>query len=146
MSLNNRSIVFFLFHKVFNHFRNYGCPYGIWWATLVEWYKQLVIPLEFGIIYTNMKETTHIGVWKNNWGMQSKMVFEICERISCSPFYVKEFDIIVHKKYFPYITILYPKSLANLVVEVGTRHTHQTLLVAFYQRWHQRLPRTMGWL
>ena len=58
------------------------------------------------------------------------MVFTICEGISCSPFYVKEFDVIVHKIYSPCITlfkilaILYPKSLAELVVEVGTRHSH----------------------
>ena len=30
--------------------------------------------------------------------MQSKMVFKICEGIWCSSFYVKEFDVIVHKK------------------------------------------------
>ena len=38
--------------------------------------------------------------------MQSKMVFKICEGISCSSIYVTEFDVIVHKKYFPYITVL----------------------------------------
>ena len=32
--------------------------------------------------------------------MQSKMVFKFGEGISCSLFYVKEFDVIVHKKYF----------------------------------------------
>ena len=60
------------------------------------------------------------------------MVFKICEQIPCSSFSVKELDVIVHEKYFPCITILnlailYPTSLANLVVEVGTRHSHQTL-------------------
>ena len=30
------------------------------------------------------------------------------------------------------LAILYPTSLANLVVEVGTRHSHQTLLTAHY--------------
>ena len=64
------------------------------------------------------------------------MVFKICEGKSCSSFYVKEFDVLVHKTYFPFITplnfwdILYPNSLANLVVEVGTRHSHQILLSA----------------
>ena len=29
------------------------------------------------------------------------------------------------------LAILYPTSLANLVVEVGTRHSHQTLLTSF---------------
>ena len=58
--------------------------------------------------------------------MQSKMVFKICYGILCSSFCVKEFDVIVHKKYVPGITlliflaILYPKLLANLVVEMGT--------------------------
>ena len=33
--------------------------------------------------------------------MQSKMVFKICEEISCSSFYVKEFDVIVHNKANP---------------------------------------------
>ena len=71
---------------------------------------------------------------KNSWGMQSKMVFEICDGISCSLFYVKEFDVIVHKKVFSlyepikFLAILYPKSLANLVVEVGTGYSHQILL------------------
>ena len=38
--------------------------------------------------------------------MQYKMVFKICEGILRSSFYVKEFDVIVHEKYFPCITIL----------------------------------------
>ena len=51
----------------------------------------------------------------------------------CSSFSVKEFDVIVHKKYFPCITLSnfghsVPTSLANLVVEVGTRHSHHILL------------------
>ena len=66
------------------------------------------------------------------------MVFKICEGISCSSFYVKEFDFIVHKKYFPCISllnsaikfaILYLTAVANLVVEVGTRHSHQILFI-----------------
>ena len=61
------------------------------------------------------------------------MVFKICEGIPCSSFYVKELDVIVHKNIFLVqlcliLAILYPTSLANLVVEVGTRHSHQTLL------------------
>ena len=28
------------------------------------------------------------------------MIFKICEGISCSSFYIKEFDAIVHKKVF----------------------------------------------
>ena len=66
--------------------------------------------------------------------MQSKMVFKICEGISCSSFCVKEFAVIVHKKTFSLYNpikisaILYPKSSGNLLVEVGTRHSHSTLL------------------
>ena len=37
--------------------------------------------------------------------MKSKMVFKICEGISRSSFYVKDFDVIVHTKYFPCITL-----------------------------------------
>ena len=43
------------------------------------------------------------------------MVFQICEGISYSYFYVKEFDVIVHKKAFSlydtikFLAILYPK-------------------------------------
>ena len=65
--------------------------------------------------------------------MRSKMVFKICEGISCSSFCVQEFDVTVHKKYIynpiKFLAILYPKSLANRVVEVGTRHNHQILLI-----------------
>ena len=53
----------------------------------------------------------------------------MCEEISCSSFYAKEFDVIVQvfSLYGPikFFAILYPKSLANLVVEVGTRHNNQ---------------------
>ena len=61
------------------------------------------------------------------------MLSKICEGISCSSFSVKELDVIVHKKYFliklySFLAILYTTSLANLVVEVGTRHSHQILV------------------
>ena len=32
--------------------------------------------------------------------MQSKMAIKICEGISCSSFYVKDCDVIIHKKSF----------------------------------------------
>ena len=66
--------------------------------------------------------------------MQSKMVFKICEEISCYSVYVKEFDVIVHEKiFFMYkhincFAILCPKSLSNLVIEVRTRHSHQIFI------------------
>ena len=85
------------------------------------------------------------------------MVFKICVAISCSSFYVKEFDVIVHKSIFLYnpikfLAILYPKSLANLVVEVGTRHNHQILFSlavnSFIQllviRWRQDLKKSLA--
>ena len=34
------------------------------------------------------------------------MVFKNCDGLSCSSFSVKELDVIVHEKYFPYITML----------------------------------------
>ena len=72
---------------------------------------------------------TYWNLKKNNWGTQTKTVLKIFEGICCSSFYVKEFYVIVHKKYFLiFFAILYPTSLANLVVEVGTRHSHQILL------------------
>ena len=61
------------------------------------------------------------------------MVFKFCDEILSSSFYVNEFDVTVHKKkyslYNPikFLALLYPKSIANLVVEVGTRHNHQIL-------------------
>ena len=62
------------------------------------------------------------------------MVLKICEEILCSSFSVYELDVIVHKKkislYNPikFIAILYPTSLVNLVVEVGTMRSHQILM------------------
>ena len=55
--------------------------------------------------------------------MESKNGLKICEGISCSSYSVKELDVIVHKNHFlisPYsfLAILYPTSLANLVVDL----------------------------
>ena len=84
-----------------------------------------------------MWRESHILRSKNNSGVQSKMVFKICERISRSSFYIKEFDVIAHKKYYPCISlynlvILYSRSLANPVVEMETRHNHQILLYCVF--------------
>ena len=81
-----------------------------------------------------MNRKPHISESKKKWprhaiqnGLQNlwgDMVFFIlCQGIWCHCSY----------KLFPYITlnifaILYPTSLANLVVEVGVRHSHQILL------------------
>ena len=52
--------------------------------------------------------------------MQSKMVFKNCEGISCSSFYVKEFDVIVHKKCFPCITLLiFGQYVSQIISEPG---------------------------
>ena len=67
--------------------------------------------------------------------MQSKMVFKICEGILCSMLSnlmllcTKVFSFYNPIKFF---VILYTKSLANLVVEVGTRHSHQVR--SYYSR------------
>ena len=48
----------------------------------------------------------------------SKMVFKICEGISCSLFSLKELDVIVHEKYFPCITILnFGHSISHITSE-----------------------------
>ena len=72
----------------------------IWWLyrpALVEYYEQLVLPIDHYIFgasqHTNVPETTHMAC-------KSKIVFKICEGISCYSFYVKEFDVIVHKNIF----------------------------------------------
>ena len=75
---------------------------------------------------------------------------QIFEGILCSSFYVKEFDVIVHKKIFSYITLLffaimYTTSLANLVVKyfmitlARGPHFVLTLLTmdyTYYTSWH----------
>ena len=62
--------------------------------------------LEFGVtpIYKCEGNHTYWGL-KNNWGMKSETVFKVCEGISFSSFYVEEFHVIVHKKYFPYVPV-----------------------------------------
>ena len=83
----------------------------------------------------------HCGIWNRCILEFVRLVYSIddiamfsCEGIWCSSFYVKELNVTVHKKYFPCITLLdcwpfcTPKSLANLMVEVETRQSHQILL------------------
>ena len=66
------------------------------------------------------------------------MVFKLCEGMSCSSFYGKEFDVIILKKVFflynpiKFLGIRYPKSPANLVVEVGIWYNHQILSSWFF--------------
>ena len=48
---------------------------------------------------------TYLGL-KITEACNPKMVFKICEGMPCYSFSVKESDVIVHKKYFPCITIL----------------------------------------
>ena len=43
-----------------------------------------------------------------------------------------------------FLAILYPISLANLVVEVGTKHSHQILLAGFTFLWLAGL--NIGWI
>ena len=60
------------------------------------------------------------GSKKNNWVMKSKMVFKICEGISCSSLHVEEFDVIVHKKYIPCITLfIFYHSLPQITSKPG---------------------------
>ena len=80
---------------------------GFGYYTDLLWWNDANWPVDFGFTPIYKCEGSHT-YWcqKYNWGMQSKMVFKICEGISCSSIYVKEFDVNVHKKYFPYVTIL----------------------------------------
>ena len=56
---------------------------------------------------------------KNNWGMQSKNGLQN-EGISRSSFSVRELDVIVHKKYFPSLTMLnFGYSVPHLTSEPG---------------------------
>ena len=92
-----------------------------------------------------MYQKPHILGFKNNRGMQFQMVLKSCKGISCFSFYVKEFNVAVHKNNFPHTTqlfffaILHHKSLANLVVEVGTSHSHQILLQRYNHKTHVKL-------
>ena len=66
-----------------------------------------------------IKNHTYWGL-KNNWGVQSKNGLKICEGILCSSFSVKELVVIVHKKYFPCITILnFAHSVPHITSEPG---------------------------
>ena len=52
--------------------------------------------------------------------MQYKTGLQMCEGISCSSFTANELDVIVHKKYFPYITLLnFGHSVPHLTSEPG---------------------------
>ena len=98
-------------------------------------------PLEFGIrgTYKWARNHTYCGL-KLTEAFNSKMVFKICEGISCSSSSVKGLVVIVRKNIFlvlpiNFLAILYPTSLANLVVELGTRHSHQILLIDQSLNW-----------
>ena len=68
---------------------------------------------------TNEKETTHIEVWKNNWGTQSKAVLKICKGIWCSSFYAKEFDIIFMKIISLHYPIIFLHSVPHITSKPG---------------------------
>ena len=66
-----------------------------------------------------MGNHTYLGL-KIKWGMQSKNGLQMCEGISYSSFSVEELDVIVHKKYFPCITMLnFGYSVPHLTSEPG---------------------------
>ena len=101
----------------------------IWTISFTNW------PLDSGrkLVYKWTENHTYWSL-KNYWGTQSKTIFKICDGMWCSSFYAQEFDVIFHNK----IISLYnpinfchfvPTSLANLVVQVGTRHSHHILLI-----------------
>ena len=97
-----------------NHFTDgmykFSLTYGnrIWWlyrSTLVEVIQTISSanwPPGSGIIGPFKWTGNHIYLGlKITETCNPKMVFKVCEGISCSSFCVKELDVIVHKKYFP---------------------------------------------
>ena len=103
-------------------------------STLVE-YQQFILPIDREGLApkqnTNIPETTH-----QYWGLKTT---EVCN-LKWSSKFVREYRVL-HSMWgnsmsvfiksislcnlIKFLVILYPKSLANLVVEVGTRHSHQ---------------------
>ena len=59
----------------------------------------------------------HTSGHKNNWAMQSKMVFQICEGI-CSSFYVKDFDVIDYRLRRRLLTLIWVRSSLTLCMGV----------------------------
>ena len=88
--------------------------------------------------HPNVKETTHIEAWKKiktearNPKWSSKFVSKYCVLHSMRRNFMSLF-IQVFSLHNPikFLAILHPKSLANLVVEVRTRHSPEIL----FQQW-----------
>ena len=119
-------------------------PNRIWWqyrSTVAEWCKQSVLPIDQYSLASEGVQSTLQMYWKPHTlgskiteAFNPKLVFKVCEGIPCSSFSVKELDVIVHKKYFPCITILnfgdYVRQLTSEPGGWGGRyymHSHQTL-------------------
>ena len=93
----------------------------LWWNNANNQFCQLTTRVSYqrGIRWP-LKCTGNHTYWglKNNWGMQSKN--GLCEGIPCSSFSVKELDVIVHKEYFPCITMLnFGHSVPHITSEPG---------------------------
>ena len=100
----------------------------MWTISSANW------PLGSGItgLYKNIGNHTYLGL-RNNRGMQSKNGLQNVWGNIYSLFSVTEIDVIVHKKYFPCITLLnFGHSVPHFTSEPGgwggTRHSHQILL------------------
>ena len=89
--IKNNSFMWYVSMTIINRI---WCLYR---STLVKSYKIVSVnwPLQFGITPTYEGNHTYRDL-KNNWAMQSKIFFKICEGISCSSFYAKEFDANDH--------------------------------------------------
>ena len=87
----------------------------------------------FGIraTYKCTRNHTYWGL-KNNWSIQSKNGLQNLWGNIVFLILFKELDVVpkIISFYNPikFLAILYPTSQVNLVVEVGTRHSHQILL------------------
>ena len=81
----------------------------LWWNNVNNQFCQLTTRVSYQRGIRRPFECTGNHTY---WGLKiteacnPKMVFKICEGIPCSSFSVKELDVIVHKRYFPCITML----------------------------------------
>ena len=95
----------------------------IWWNNVNNQFCQLTTRVWYQRgIRRPFKCTGNHTYWglKITEAFNPKMFFKICERIPCSSFSVKELDVIVHKKYFPSITMLnFGHSVPHITSEPG---------------------------
>ena len=95
----------------------------LWWNNINTQFCQLTARVWYQMgIRGPFKCTGNHTYWciKITEACNRKMAFKICEGISCSSFSVKELDVVVHKTYFPCITVLnFGHSVPHITSEPG---------------------------